>query len=82
MIERVLFLEDFGCSLFRYIIGMIVRRCHLITILRTKSSSIKSCVKNLILFMIVITLFLLYSIFQSLSIAPITDLGTILCFYL
>lgn len=71
-----------GTSLFPYIIGMIVRRYHLITILRTKLSTIKSSVKDLVLCMTVIVLFLLHCIFQTLSIAPLTGLGTLICFYL
>lgn len=70
-----------GTSLFPYIIGMIARKYHLITMLRTKLSTMYN-VTNWILSVIVVALFLLHCKVQSIGIAPFTGLGFLMCFYL
>lgn len=70
-----------GTSLLPYICGMIARKYEAIAIIRRKSLLLKRKLVNMLLFSVVFGLILLHSVIQSLIIAVVTGLGTLLCFY-
>ena len=75
----------FGTSQFGYILGMVFRKEHCITALRTRLSETDGehvVGKKCVVYGVPLVLFLLHCVEPSLIIAPITGLGTILCFWL
>ena len=77
-----------GTSQFGYVLGMAFRKKRWITALRTRfsengGSDVKTDVRNRsVIHVVPLVLFLLHCVEPSLIIAPITGLGTILCFWL
>lgn len=70
-----------GTSQFGYIVGMLFRKYRWITKLRT-FCKVHSKIMKLAICVIPVVLFLLHCIEQSAIIAPITGIGTIVCFWL
>lgn len=70
-----------GTSQFAYVIGMIFRKTEVMTKLKSLLAD-KDIMRKAIVFFVPIILFLIHCVEQSLIIAPITGLGTIVCFFL
>ena len=77
MLHQVLL---FGRSLFPFVIGLLFCKCEIFE--KLKHLFVRRWIKNCVIVLLPLILFLVHAVVQSLIVAPFTALGCIICFYL
>ena len=70
-----------GTSQFAYIVGMLCRKENVITCLKKRMGDLEKF-RKIIILVFPMVLFCFHCVIQSAIVAPITGLGTLICFYL